>query len=424
MDKLKTNPLIKLKYSRFGYYELIIFLFLLFEFFILKPDEVFNTNTKTAYLLTYEFGFASQSLIGSIFTLFTKFITSRLIYITAIVSFLFLILLISLLLGNIIRNSQADAQVSTMIFIILFLSSPLSVTYLVGFHFGRLDTYWIILTLLGLILLKKPVLRWLIPILCAAAISIHQGYFFTYMPALLIPIFYELYKNKYSKSNYAILGLTCLTAVGLFAYFQFSPSKIPYARAVDFANHLSKITDFEPSAIMLHIGFFAPIKEWLFEYVWPITSSFALQLSVLFLVFSLPLIIIFIYIWRNSARHTHSKYLKFIFILSAFAPLIFVLSAIFVNDWDRYWAAIINNQFIILFYLIYSKETIVIDAVKLVGSFLNKHILVLLLIIVLTNSLTFSVTVNMFSFVHNSGKIAKVLDEYTREKVFGIITGK
>jgi len=414
------NKLNKTEYQRIGYYELAIFAFLLFEFLFLTYNKVGDSNTRTAYLLSYEFGFHSQSLIGSVIYLFTDKITSRLIYLIAIAAFLILAFQISILLGCLIRTSPQSMRSSVIIFAVLFLASPLSVTYLLGMHTERLDVYWIFITLLATVFLKRPVLRWLIPILCAIAVSVHQGYMSTYMPALAILLLYEVYRSKYSVKSIAVFILSCIIMIVLFVFFQFAHPSYPFENAADFAKYLSAKSDFSASAPMLYIGFLAPFKDWFYGYVLPFTKSYALPLGIVLLTFSLPLIVVFLYVWRQSLRNADKKFLKFIFLLCVAAPLVFIPAAVVANDWDRYWAAAVNNQFILVFYFIYSKEEAVIDGVKKVGDFFVQHLLLLILILIFTNSLTFAQsTTDIFSFIKDREAIANMINNFFNKRVNG-----
>lgn len=418
--KQNTNRLNRPKDQRLGYYELVIFAFLLIEFLFLTYDKIGDSNTRTAYLLTYEFGFRSQALVGSIISLFTDRITSRLIHTIATVSFLILLSQISLVLGKVIRTSRQPDRSSTLVLAMLFLASPLSVTYLLGMHTERLDVYWIFITLLALVFLKKPVLRWTIPFLCAVAVSVHQGYMSTYMPALAIPMLYEVSKTKFSKPHAAVFGLSCFTMITFFIFFQFLPSALPFDNAADFAEHLSAKADFSASTSMLYIGFFAPFKEWFYGYTLPFTALYALPVGISYLLFSLPLLLIFIYIWKTSLKYTDSKFLKFVFFLCIVAPLVFFPAAIIANDWDRYWAAAINNQFIFIFYFIFSKEESVIIAVRKVGDFFERRLFWLLLIIIFTNALTYSqAATDIFSFIKDREATAKFLEDYFNNRIYG-----
>ena len=422
MVKSKPTLSFNIKYPHIGCYELSIFFFLLFNFIAMTSENSTDSILKTHYLLTYEFGFGSRMLIGSIISLFTHHVTNHVIYIVGTISYVLLISFISLLLGGAIRKSPSSMKSTLIVFSVLFLASPLSVTYLLGGNFGRLDTYWFFITLLGLVFLKRPILQWMVPLLCAAAILVHQGYLFTYMPALAIPLLYEVYKHKFSKKSIAVFSLSCLAMILLFIFFQFFPSNIPFDNAIDFAAYLSKNSGFSPSALMLYFEYYAKFPTWFFDFTLPQTLHYALPYGLTLLAFSAPLTIIFGYIWRQSIKHEENKFLKFIFILCVMAPLAFIPAAVFGNDWDRWWAAVVNNQFILIFYFIYSNESAVNDSVKKVGVFFEKHFLLLLMIIIFTNSLTFSAAVTeILTFVRDPSAVFKITQNYINEFVNGAL---
>lgn len=424
MAKTKTTLSAKNETVRFGLYESVIFAFLVLEFIFLVYNSVADNNTRTAYLINYEFGFNPQSLVGSILYLFTDMITRRMIFIVAVISFLLMAAQISLLLGRLIRKSPPAERSSTVTVMMLFLASPLSVTYLLGMHMQRLDVYWIILTLLSLAFLKKPVLRWTIPLLCAAAISVHQGFMSTYMPAVAIPLLYEVFKNPRRLSHYLLFGSSCLIMIVLFAYFQFAAPGFPFDKAADLAADLSQKADFAASAPMLHVGFFAPINEWLTQFTLPFTASYALPLGIFYLIASLPLIAVFLFLWSNAFRNSSCRLLRLIFLLCAAAPLVFIPAALLANDWDRYYAAVVNCQFILIFYFIYARETTVTAALQKVGGFFERHPLLLPALLIVMNSLTFSAAAtDIFSFIRDQDATARLIEEYFNRTVFNVAGG-
>jgi len=287
-------------------------------------------------------------------------------------------------------------------------------------YLGRFDTYWIIITLVSLLFLKKPFLRWTIPLLCGIAISVHQGYMFSYMPSLAIPLLYEIYKNKYSKINIAVFLLSCFSAILLFIIFQVSPSKVPFDNALYFSDYLSNFADFKVSVVMLYNVYFANFKESFYGYVQPLLLSYVVPACITILTYSLPLILIFGVLWKNCFCNTGNRFLKFIFILCAFSPLIFIPIIFLLNDLDRYISAIINTQFILIFYFIYSNESSVIDSVIKIGNFFDKHFLLLIVTIIFLCSIKFSEAVtNIFSFIQDKDAVSKALEEYMNSKIFG-----
>lgn len=425
MKKNSSSHLLISKYSSKERYGIIIFLFLLFEFVMMIAERNLDPWLLTHYLITYEFGLIPRGFIGSVISLFTNKITYNLVYILSIVSFTFLISQISLLLGNAIKTSEPDFKSSTKIFVLLFLASPLSVTYLLGGYFGRFDMYWVIISLLSLVFLKKPALRWTVPLLCAFAIMIHQGYMLTYMPALAIPLLYEVYRNKYSKRSVAIFVLSCFSMIIVFLFINFSVNNIPFDNPVDFINHLSKRAAFTPEIALIFSEYFCSVHDWTLNVILPTLSIIGPTIVLLMLVFSAPLLMIFFYIWKQSFKAAESKFLKFVFLLCAAAPCIFAVAALFAADLDRWWAAVINNQFIFIFYFIFSKEKSVTDSVKKVGEFLKNHSLVLSLMVIFTNFLTFSKASSLvlsisFKDFQNGGELIMIIVRYVAKNIPGI----
>jgi len=417
--RLNTQKQTKIKFLIIGRFEIFIFLFLLLEFFMLTAKNSMGTWEKTFYLLTYEYGFVSRALVGSVFSIFTDFVTEKMLFIAAVASFLFLILMISILLGNLIRKSNPEIKHAVILFVTLFLASPFSVTYLLGFHIGRFDTYWIIITLLALVFIKNRILKWSIPLLCGVAVAVHQGYMDTYMPALAIPLLYEIYQSSYSKKSVVIFSVSCLIMMALFSAFQFFPADIPFDNPIDFAGHLSAGADFKASAPQLYVEYFAPFREYWIEDITPLMKTFAIPLLSVYLLISLPLFILFGFIWMNSFAASDNRFQKFIFFLCAAAPSAFIPAALFGLDWDRWWAAFINTQFIIIFYFMHSKETVVVESVKRAGDFFEKHFLLFLLLIIFFAFLAFSESVtDMFSFVRDSDKFMQHYVDYFNTHLF------
>lgn len=425
MSLNRDNYLLRENKKIFGAYELIIFTFFLFEFFVLTSEKRLESETfvTTHYLMTYETGFISRALIGSIVSLFTSRLTIHQIFIVGTFSYLLMTVGISMLLGHLIRNSKSTERTAITIFVILFLSSPLSVTYLLGFHFARLDLYWIILVLSALICLKNSVLLWAVPLLGALAVCVHPGFLVTYMPALFIPILYEVYRNRGSKKHIVVFILSCSFTIFLFTYFQVFPQIIPYATAAEYSDHLTKNAAFQADPFMVYLEYFAPFREWLTMFVLPLTATYAFPLGLVLFTFSVPLIWIFAYVWKNCISETKDKFLRFVLILCAAAPSAFIAAAVFGNDWDRWWAAAINTQFILVFFFIISREAIVLKTINKVGSFLSSHLLLLLLIIIFTNSLTFSHASSLvFHYIFNPEINDRLFQNYFRERIYGNIT--
>lgn len=423
--KQKKNATHNLKKASYIPYEVAFFSFMVFELLVIvyKNSDAWST---TQYLLNYKFGFSSRFLIGSILSLFTDRVTYKIIFITVIVFLLILIFLIAILLGAVIRACKPDEQSAVTMFAVLFLTSPLSITYLFGIYFAKFDLYWIILTLIAIPLLKNSVTCWLVPFICAAAVLVHQGYMVTYMPAIAIILLIEVYRSNYSKRSVALFWTSCLTMAGLFVVLQLMPKSISFENAVSFADYLANKADFTPSKEMIWLEYFAEFPDYWLNLHLPLIKSIALPMGCVMLTFSSFLIVIFVYVWKNSFLSTEKKFIRFIFVLCLMAPLMFTVAALFGTDWDRWWAAAVNNQFIIVFYFISVREKVVIDTVKKAGAFFDRHFLLFLLIIIFSNSLVFSGTASLlFSLLLSDDSPGfHLMWDYFNKNINGVIASQ
>jgi len=384
-------------------YSILIYIFFLCRFFIFAKNRavVFSPAVSVYYVLSYKMGFIPRAFIGSIIALFTDYLTNNALRIIISVVTLLLLAMISFMLGKAIGKSEPEMKPAVLLFILLLLTAPLSHTYLVERHFGRLDTFLLFFTLAALTCLRKPFIRWFVPILCFAAVATHPGYMVTYMPALAIPLLYEVYQSNYSKKSIILFSSCCLILISFFIYFQFLSPQVNFANAEAFGAYLSKHTDMKVSNPVLYLEYFSPHLNHLTnpnsytELELPIAKSIALPVILAFLSFTFPLIIIFLSVWKASIRNAGNRFLKFIFVLCALSPLVFILAALFAHDWDRWWAAAINCQFILIFYFIISKEKPIIDSLKKIWDFFDKHTFILLCILTFSSLLMLS---NICSF--------------------------
>jgi hypothetical protein len=383
---------------------IMIFILLICRFFLYTQYGNYSSWVTTYYVLSYDLGFIPRAFIGSVIALFTDYLTTKGFEILATAVTLTMLAIVSALLGKAIGKSEPDLKPAVIIFTFLFLTAPLCLTNMLERHFGRLDTFLLIFTLVGLVCLKRTGFKWAVPVLCFAAVATHPGFIVTYMPALIIPLLYEVYSSKNSKKSIVLFSACCLIFVSFFIYFQFLSPQVNFAGAEDLAEHLSKRTDMKIATPMLYLEYFAPHKSTLSNpssiscFLWPMIRSFALPAILVFTAISSPLIIIFGTVWKASFRKADNNFLKFIFVLCALAPLAFIPAAMFGQDWERWWAAAISCQFILIFYFVFSEEKVLTDSIKKVYDFFSVHTLMLLCIFAFSGAFMLS-DINSFILV-------------------------
>lgn len=384
MNIVKNYSIVKGNRYSGAWCGILIFLFFSTRLFIsFFGRDTFSTWITTPYVINYHSGFIARAFIGSVIACFTDYLTLKQFKIIAFAATLVLIALISFLIGKVISKTDQEFKNAVIISVFFFVSAPVSMTYMLEAHFGRFDVFLLLFTLIGLVCLRNPVLKWTVPVLCFAAVATHPGYMVTYLPALAIPMLYEVYRSRCSKKSIIIFSSSCIILIGFFVYFQlFSRRQLDFSTAEEMGRYLSQHTDMKIGMPMLYLEYFAPFPEWVTKWVIPESLSMNLpEVGIALLTVSLPLIVIFGVIWKNSIRNAENKFLKFIFLLCSATPLMFIISALFGHDWDRQWAPVINCQFIFLFYFVFLRERSVMDSLKKLTDYFDRHSLVLLCIL-------------------------------------------
>ena len=362
------------KYLNNYKYELIILLLLIFELvmYIPKSNGMFDWCT-TPYLFSYKYGLKSKFLIGSIIDIIHPYLSYRVVYYLILLSLLFIILLVSIYFGKIIRISEQNQKKGMIILAAVYLASPASISYLFYWgNYGRLDTYLLALVLITVyIITKKPKLLFIVPIICIIGIAIHQVFIFTYFIPILCFLLYDTYENSFSKKNVAILILSIIFTLISFIYFQFFTPELQYASSSEFVDILSQKTSAPISKDMIELEYFTSIKDQITDVVMPNLFRRILK-GILILVLLMPVIIILAIIWKKAIKYTTDKKLKMVLYAMIISPLAILPALMLTVDWGRWFAAALIVQFCYIFYLYYRKCKPMLHSLLLFNELLEK----------------------------------------------------
>lgn len=211
--------------------------------------EQVNAINSTMLAFSYKYGFISRGLIGSIYQVLDVLLPMNLytydavMVFTGIVTGLFFGLLLYFFAlciqksGTNNRNSVQFLCIFYMIFAVPF--------FVTKYNFGRLDLYLLILSLIGVILLLKERVEWLLIPIAALAVMVHQGYVFMFFNILLVLLFVKSCdaQGKKRRKYLCILIAAFVVASVLFLWFElFSHANGTYAyeEVVELAKSISQ----------------------------------------------------------------------------------------------------------------------------------------------------------------------------------------
>jgi len=185
-----------------------------------------NAQNTTVFAFSYDYGFISRGLMGTIWQWLDKIIPWDLmnfqaIYIfSGIATFVFFIVLFAFY-NTCLRRCDGCAERKIQ-YLICFLSVFIFPMFVTTECFGRLDVYLMILTIISCILLVKEKYEWLIVPSVTICMLFHHGYVFMHLNIILVLLFYKiLMDEKNRKKHITIFASTFMIASVFFLYFEF-----------------------------------------------------------------------------------------------------------------------------------------------------------------------------------------------------------
>lgn len=181
----------------------------------------------TLFAMSYRYGFISRGMLGTIWEFLDMILPINLMTYDAVYRFTFGmtvvydVLLFALLLLCVKKCEKADRH--NLFYIIVLMSIYGFTDFLSEEMYGRLDLYLYICTFIAVMLLIVEKAEWLVVIICAFCMCMHQGFVFTNANIILVLLFYKAMSAKQGKrKKYLWLFLLCFTVASvLFLYFEF-----------------------------------------------------------------------------------------------------------------------------------------------------------------------------------------------------------
>lgn len=189
-----------------------------------------RSYNTTMLALSYEYGFTSRSLLGTLYHLLDAvlpldLIDYRAVVATAYVATILFVLFVEYFLYRCLRCCEGE-MVKYGEYLALILSLCLVSTFSFPYNFFRVDIFMILVSLLGVLCLVKERAQWLVVPLSALGVMFHQGYVFMYFNLILVLLFYRALswwkEDRRKARRYGLLfALSFLVGSALFLWFEF-----------------------------------------------------------------------------------------------------------------------------------------------------------------------------------------------------------
>ncbi len=187
-----------------------------------KPWEVDDYAMYSFCSVDFSYGFATKLLPGAIFNAIFGANATRenaTVFMSIIVLLIFAG--VSVLLQKFLKKIPTNERPYAFILAIMFLTGAYTFSIFTK-TLGVLDTYWVLFTVIFFLILENKYLKFLIPLLFAGCIFVHNASIVSYIVLMSIVLLYKISRqtDKKQKIGYIfILAVSLGVAIGLFLFF-------------------------------------------------------------------------------------------------------------------------------------------------------------------------------------------------------------
>lgn len=323
--------------------------------FFMYYGERVNKINATMLAFSYKYGFISRGFIGSVYQLLDKILPGNqmkyaaVMQYTMVITWMFYALMFFFFYQCYRAYQRQDKSLvqNLMIFLVIF-AVP---TFCAQWNFGRLDVYLVMLSMIGAVLILKERAEWLVVLLAAVCVMIHQGYVFMYANIVLVLFFYKALSNEGKKSKkYWRLFLSTFAVVSvLFLWFEFFShvnGEAIYEDIVAVAESLCEEGKYHSDVIDHEIlGVDLSKREWTYH-----LQNF-LQLPFFLILFS-PYLVLGTRYFRNVVRQAKTAKDKFKYLAVAVGAATLLPDFILKVDYGRWVLAFICYYVVVVLVLL------------------------------------------------------------------------
>lgn len=188
-------------------------------------DGMVNKINTTMFAFTYEYGFVSRGLVGTVFRFFNWFLPGDWMNYVGVVRFtqiftaIYYLLLFAFFYLCLQKSDEVKKNVQCLEFLFAFFAIPMFAT---EYNFGRLDLYMTIVSLIAVMLLVRERFEWLVIPLAVIGVMVHQGYVFMFANVILVLLLYKALntEGKKKRKYYTLFIITFIAVSILFLWFE------------------------------------------------------------------------------------------------------------------------------------------------------------------------------------------------------------
>ena len=378
----------------------------------LIPFDGVGNLLQLYYLIDYSMSKTSRLFVGSLVRLINENPSKEWINGFALTVLTITLILVSLLVGGVIRNTDKELRPTLYVFIAFLVTGSFAMENFSKF-LGVLDIWMFLAALLAVICAYNKHLRWLVPVICAVGGFIHNGFAITYFPLVILIVFYLMVTSEKKVANAIIFALSSAVAVILTIWVSVEGFKTTTVTQNELIEILKKrCGDNYNSGAAEYISFYLldivpehasfgseAIENTTIIERFFLMSSYALNKNpsnayiVASVVMTLTIFPAFWAIWIKCMKNTDDKSRRFVYFcflaFTFFVPLGFFL----IEDYVRWIQAGMLTQLGVVFFMYFIKDEPFMKTMQQAKSFFaDKAYIIIFVLIAYASSYQFELT--------------------------------
>ncbi len=348
------------------------------------------------YVMHYGDGVGSRLLPGTILHILTggSYLTQNTLIAYVTMAQEMVVIMVSVLAGFYLKRATEEMKKMAVLLFLVYFLSPANIAFLwTRENMGRVETFVLIFLFLSVLLfnlIKNRFLKYaslaLLSVICMAC---YQAYLFLYFPIVFTVMVVDVFspyeannrndlpdsikvEGRLNKKSLIYAMLVCLVTALSFSFFQFF-SYVKYDNLNQLVEVLSSRTDMEISIDALYCEEFGSVSESWSMFFRPMieygNEDYLRELGFLNLLINSPIILMFIYLWKNAVSKGH----KTIYVLIGLGNFAILPQFMLTMDWGRWFAAAFTVQFFELMYLFWIGEMGMRKTMDSADSWLDRH---------------------------------------------------
>ena len=335
-----------------------------------------RSYNTTMLALSYEYGFTSRSLLGTIYHILDAVIPvdmmqyQNALVFANVVTVLFIVFLL-FFPYHVLKKSDMENGMVTKAeqYILLTFHIAMVATFTYAYNFLRVDFCMVWMMLLGFMALMNEKTEWLSLPFAALGIMFHQGFVLMYFNVILVIQFYYMMTRK-NKKNTILFFLTFLIGSGMFLWFELfsrTNGNDIFETVLRDATNVSYQGIYH-TTLLYHevLGIDVSGAETDFVYMNHV------QL-VLYLLILLPAIVVLARAFVRIIKKADDLFAKLKYLAVAVGSLTILPDMLLKVDYGRWILAVVTYYLLIILAMLILRDPLVTEETKVVVDRVKKH---------------------------------------------------